>query len=216
MAEAQGARSIAYTYNEPFIWYEYVFDTARLAREKGLANVLVTNGYVNREPLEEILPWIDAVNLDIKSIEQGFYSRLCGGDVGPVLETARRMVSSIHLEITNLVIPGQNDSPVDLEKLAAWVAAELGRNVPVHLSAYFPRYKLKAPPTSGETLNAAAEIFSRHCTYVYQGNVVVPTPTICHSCGAALVERMGYSVTVGGLNENGKCAACGADNNFKV
>lgn len=214
LAEKEGAESIAYTYNEPVIWYEYVLDTAKLAREMGLLNVLVTNGFINPEPLEGLLPYIDAANLDIKSIESEFYKRLCGGSVKPVLETARTMAKSIHLEVTNLIIPGENDSSDCVEKLASWVSGELGGHIPVHLSAYFPCYKLNAPPTSMEDLEAAAGIFREKCRYVYLGNVASSSPTSCSRCGKVLVERHGYSVKIRALDGNGTCSACGADNYF--
>lgn len=215
MAERENAAGIAYTYNEPSIWYEHVLDTAKLAREKGLRNVLVTNGFINQEPLEKLLPYIDAANLDIKSIETDFYRRLCGGRVEPVLQTARRMVKSIHLEVTNLIIPGENDFPDTVEQLASWIAFELGEHVPVHLSAYFPRYQLDAPPTSMQELKEAAEIFSERSRYVYLGNVSSSSPTMCFSCGELLVERNGYSVGIKALSDDGKCSACGADNYFR-
>ena len=136
--------------------------------------------------------------------------------MGPVLETAKTMAESIHLEVTNLIIPGKNDSVDQLEKLASWISSELGEHIPVHLSAYFPRYKLNAPPTSAEVLGKAAEIFRENCRYVYLGNVASHggADTSCASCGALLIERAGYATKVIGLAAGGACAKCGAENNI--
>ena len=208
---------IAYTYNEPLIWFEYVLDTARLAHDSGLANVLVTNGYIEPEPFAELLPLVDAINMDIKSIRPDFYTRLCRGTLAPVLANATSAARATHLEVTNLVIPGHNDSRADLADLADWIAGELGPHVPVHLSAYFPRYKLQAQPTPPETLEEAHAIFADRLHHVYLGNVHarVGANTVCHHCGAELILRRGYATRVVGL-ANGQCAACGADNHIVV
>jgi len=217
--QAAGERDsigIAYTYNEPFIWYEYVYDTARLARENGLKNVLVTNGYVQQEPLNELLPYIDALNIDIKSMRPDFYTNICRGTMDPVLETAKTAVKQALVEITNLVIPGYNDTDDEFETLASWAAENLGRGTPAHISAYFPCYKLQAKPTPLSTLERACNIFRKHLDYVYLGNVASHkgADTSCASCGALLVERTGYSTKVIGLAAGGACAKCGAENNI--
>lgn len=216
LAEERGSRGIAYTYNEPLVWYEYVEETAKLAREAGLYNVLVTNGYVNAEPLAELLPLIDAANVDIKSISDDFYRRLCGGRVAPTLETARSIKESgTHLEITNLVITGENDSDADLAGLADWVRDNLGADTPAHLSAYSPRYRMENPRTSTATLERAYEIFSERLDHVYLGNVMIASgrDSHCRGCGALLVERSGYSGRALGL-EGSRCKKCGTENNF--
>ena len=173
---------------------------------------------INFEPFAELLPWIDAINMDIKSIRPEFYERLCGGTLEPVLRNATIAARRTHLEVTNLIIPGHNDSDEELEELATWIARELGPQVPTHLSAYFPRYKLQAPPTPVETPERAHAIFSRHLRYVYLGNVYsgLGADTPCAQCGAILVARRGYSVRIVGLDERGKCRKCGAENNFVV
>jgi pyruvate formate lyase activating enzyme len=209
----EGSIGIAYTYNEPLIWFEYVLETAQRARESGLANVLVTNGYANPEPFAELLPFVDAINMDLKSIRPEFYKTLCRGTLEPVLDNARAAARATHLEVTNLVIPGHNDSDEDLRGLARWIAQELGPATPTHLSAYFPRYKLQAPPTPPETLERARGIFACELHHVYLGNVYSETgsSTRCQQCGSELIRRRGYSTRIVGLAGR-VCAKCGAEN----
>ncbi len=210
LAERQGSFGISYTYNEPLIWYEYVLDTSKLARERGMKNVLVTNGFVQEAPLRQLLPFIDALNIDIKSIRDEFYRKICRGRLGPVLETAIIANESAHVEITNLIIPGHNDSDADLTSLADWIRDHLGPETPTHLSAYFPRYRLKAPPTPVETLERGYEIFAKRLHYVYLGNVMAHrgADTKCRKCGSVLVERRGYHTEAVGLTGDG-CKKCG-------
>jgi len=214
-ARRDGSIGIAYTYNEPMIWYEFVLDTAKLVRENGMKNVLVTNGFINPEPLEELLPHIDAMNIDIKSINPEFYKERCKGKLGPVQATAKRAVESCHIEITNLIIPGHNDSKLELGMLADWILNNLGEDTPVHLSAYFPRHKLQAQPTNGETLTQAYEIFAGRLSYVYVGNMLlsVGAETNCRQCGATLIARRGYQIDIRNLDD-GKCGVCAAENNI--
>ncbi len=162
---------IAYTYNEPFIWYEFVAETARLAKQQGLKNVLVTNGYVMPEPLRELLPLIDAMNIDLKSIRDEFYRETCCGRVSFVLETIKTSAKSCHVELTNLIIPTLNDSEEDLSALVDWVYENVGDSVPLHFSRYFPCYKMTLPPTPVETLKKAEAIAKKKLKYVYLGNV---------------------------------------------
>ncbi len=172
--KAKAARSfgIAYTYNEPFIWYEFVLECSRLAKQNGLENVLVTNGYVNLGPLEELLPFIDAMNIDIKSMDEEFYGKLCKGRLAPVLDVARRARRNCHIEVTNLVIPAINDRDDNFERLRDWIFENLGQDTPLHFSRYFPCYKMKEPPpTPVETLKRAYEIARKKLKYVYIGNV---------------------------------------------
>jgi len=164
---------IAYTYNEPFIWFEFVLETAKLARAAGLKNVLVTNGYVNIEPLEEMLPYIDAMNIDLKSIDEEFYKKICKGKLKPVLDVIKRAAKSCHIELTNLIIPTLNDSENSIKRLVGWICDNVGRRTPLHLSRYFPCYKMNIPPTPVETLKAAERIAKEKLEYVYLGNVNV-------------------------------------------
>lgn len=170
-AKRLGSFGIAYTYNEPFVWFEFVLETARAARKAGLKNVLVTNGFVQPQPLKELLPWIDAANIDLKSIRDEFYGKVCGGRVGPVLETIKTMVRACHVELTNLIIPTLNDSEKDLADLVDWVAQNAGEDVPLHFSRYFPCYKMTIPPTPLKTLFLAESLAKKKLRRVHLGNV---------------------------------------------
>lgn len=162
---------IAYTYNEPFIWYEFVLDTAKLAKKEGLENVLVTNGYVNPEPLEEMLPYIGAMNIDLKSMDEEFYRKICGGRLEPVLYVIERSAKACHVELTNLIIPGLNDSDDNFVRLVNWIYAHVGPEAPLHFSRYFPCYKMTKPATALDTLERAYQIAKKKLKYVYLGNV---------------------------------------------
>ena len=171
LAQEKGSFGIAYTYSEPLIWYEYVRDTAKLAQQQGLKNVLVTNGTINPEPLKELLPYIDAVNLDIKAFTEDFYRDICGGDFATAKKSAEIInASDTHLEITTLIIPDLNDDPEEIKDLVDWIA-DLDPEIPLHLSRYFPHYKLDKPPTPKETLYQAQEIAQEKLANVYLGNV---------------------------------------------
>jgi pyruvate formate lyase activating enzyme len=209
--QRSGCGALAYTYNEPLVGYEYVYDCARLAEAAGIANVLVTNGFANIGPVRDLLPHIAAINLDIKSMDDEFYRTACGGRLAPVLAFAREAVAQgCHLEITNLVIPGLNDAPEAIDALAVWIAATLGAHTPLHLSAYRPMYRMERPATPVATLLDAHRTASEHLAYVYLGNVNGETgrDTYCPACGNCLVSRAGYAGRCIGLRE-GLCAACG-------
>lgn len=209
-AEARRSIGIAYTYNEPTIWYEFVLDCSRLARERGMVNVLVTNGSINPEPFSELAPFVDAMNIDVKSMEPEFYRKICKSKLEPVLATCRAArEAGIHVEITNLVIPTLNDSDGHFEKLTDFVAG-LGPEVPLHFSAYFPSYKMTIEPTPLSTLLRAWEIAARKLHYVYLGNVAVSdgSNTLCPQCGNLLIARRGYTVALAGIKD-GKCGNCG-------
>ncbi|MCX7843742.1 MAG: AmmeMemoRadiSam system radical SAM enzyme [Clostridia bacterium] len=166
-----GNIGIAYTYNEPSIWYEYVLKASKLAKDKGLVNVLVTNGFIERKPLEELLPSIDAMNIDVKAFTAGFYNDICKASLDNVKQTVELASRKCHVEVTTLVIPGLNDSMEEIERLSEWLSS-ISREIPLHLSRYFPNYKmLDVPPTPKETLYKAKEIASRHLAYVYAGNL---------------------------------------------
>jgi len=208
----QGNLGIAYTYNEPFIWYEFVLETAQLVKARGLHNVLVTNGYVREDPLREILPFIDAMNIDIKAMSDRFYRELCRGRPEP----PRRTVEIAYevgclVEVTNLVIPNWNDAEKEIEELVDWLAG-VGRDIPLHFSRYHPDHKLTEPPTPTETLTLASEIAKKKLDYVYIGNVFGGggEDTICPNCGKTVVARRGFalsSLTVA----DGKCKFCGGE-----
>jgi len=209
--EAMASRSlgIAYTYNEPTIWYEFVLECSRLARERGLVNVLVTNGSINPEPFRELAPFVDAMNIDLKSMDPEFYRKICKSKRDPVLATIRAArEAGIHVEITNLVIPTLNDSDELFRELVDFVSG-LGPEVPLHFSAYFPSYKMTIEPTPVATLLRAREIATEKLYYVYLGNVAITdgSNTYCPRCGNLLVGRRGYGVSVTGV-EDGKCRKC--------
>ncbi|HED23533.1 MAG TPA: radical SAM protein, partial [Firmicutes bacterium] len=185
------------------------YDTARLLHEKGYKNVLVTNGYINPEPLEELLPYIDALNIDVKAFTDFFYREHCRGTRDPVIETVERAVKSAHVEITCLLIPTLNDGAAEQEELARWLGG-LSPDLVLHYSRYFPQYKLDLPPTPERVLLETREIARNHLHYVYLGNVDLPgaSDTICPHCGNLLIERRGYRVRLRGL-EGKLCGSCG-------
>ena len=166
--------SIAYTYTEPFTWWEYMYDIAVLAHERGLKNILVSAGFVEKEPLRELLPYLDAANIDIKGFDDDFYRKYCGATLSPVLENILAMKEAgVHIELTNLLIPGLNDSEEQVGKLCDWMVENGLRGVPLHLSRYFPSYKMQEPgPTPKKTLEAARSLaLSKGIQSVYLGNI---------------------------------------------
>lgn len=167
----RGNIGVAYTYNEPSVWYEFVLDSAKLVRERNLLNVLVTNGFINREPLKQLLPYIDAMNIDVKAFTESFYEKYCKGGLDAVRKTVELAASNCHVEITTLVIPGLNNSPEEIGELARWLSS-IDRNIVLHLSRFFPNYQMNdIPPTPLSTLKAAREKAIEHLRYVYLGNV---------------------------------------------
>ncbi len=210
--EADGSIGIAYTYNEPSVWYEYVFDTACIAKERGLKNVLVTNGYIDEAALRQLLPLIDAVNIDIKAFNGSYYKKVCSGTLLPVLEAVRLAAGYCHVEVTTLIVEGLNSNPNELDRLGEWVSG-VDKRIPLHLSRYFPAYLMDSPPTRLDTMTAAREVMKKHLDYVYIGNVAgVDNNTYCPGCGAKLVERNGYGGIA--LIENKKCEKCGESINL--
>ena len=201
---------IAYTYTEPFIWYEYIKDTARLAQQKNLKNVLVTNGYINEPPLLELLPLIDAMNIDVKSMENDFYRNICKGKVEPVLKATELSVKKgVHVEITNLLMPTLNDSDEQIKKLVDWLAG-IDDKIPLHFSRYFPCYKIDLPSTPVATLERAFKIAREKLKYVYVGNAYIEktTDTLCPQCLNVLIKRDGYFTRIVGIKDK-KCSSCG-------
>jgi len=208
-------KGIAFTYNEPTIWWEYAYDTAKIAKEKGLYTVFVTNGYINEEPLNEIARYLDAANIDVKSLNDGFYRKICKATLEPVLEACKEYKNKgVYIEITYLVIPTKNDGIEDVKKFCRWVLEELGEMQPVHFTAFYPHYKmLDLPPTSLKKLMEIYNIAKREgLHYVYLGNVPhgAYENTYCHNCGNLLIERYGFSAKIVGLVGK-KCNKCHAD-----
>jgi pyruvate formate lyase activating enzyme len=212
-AQQQQAPVIAYTYSEPTAFYEYMLDTSRRAREAGLRNVVVSAGFINPEPLRELCQAVDAIKIDLKGYDEGFYRDVCGAELGPVLEAIRIIYESgVHLEIVNLVVPTLNDSLEQLRALAQWIAQDLSPDVPLHFSRFHPQYKLtNLPPTPVETLDRARETaMEEGVHFVYVGNVPdhPGNHTYCPACGEVLIARQGFTVTEYHLQE-GVCAYCG-------
>jgi pyruvate formate lyase activating enzyme len=215
-AEELGCRSISFTYNDPVVFLEWAVDVARACRERGIRTVAVTAGYVEPEPRAELFRWMDAANVDLKAFSEGFYRRMATGSLAPVLDTLRwiRRETDVWLEITTLLIPGENDGDREIEALSRWVADELGADVPLHLTAFHPAWRLTdRKPTPPSTLSRARLIAHRAgLRYVYTGNVVDPegAATRCHACGRLLVARRGYEVIAWSLRPGGRCPCCGA------
>lgn len=209
---ARGNIGIAYTYNEPVIWFEYVTECARLAREKGLCNVMVTNGYVNPEPLKELTEVIDAFNIDLKAFSNDFYRHYTGATLKPVLETIKAVArSGRHLEITTLILPGMNDSPDEMKREAEWIAENAGSSVPLHLSRYFPMYRRTTPATPPETILRLREIAENYLDFVYTGNMHDEeggSDTKCPGCHTTVIKRSGYHTRTSGLTDEGSCLKC--------
>ena len=209
-----GSESIAYTYTEPTIFFEFMLETAKLAKEKGLKNVMHSNGYINQEPLEELIPYLDAANIDLKGMSDKFYSTYTqNGKVEPVLETLKTLKRhGVWVEVTNLLIPSANDSDEDITKLVTWVKDNLGEETPLHFSRFFPTYKLEnLIPTPEETLLRAYDIAKKTgLKYVYLGNIDLPegNTTFCPD-GKVAIKRQGYTVVENNLNEEGVCPSGG-------
>lgn len=206
---------VAYTYSEPFMWYEFVFETARLLKGKGLKNVLVTNGYVNPEPLKELLPYIDAMNIDVKGFTNQFYQSNCAGMLEPVMRTVEISSLQCHVELTTLLVTGLNDSDAEIEKLVDWVAS-ISPGIPLHFSRYFPNYKMDVKPTPLERLQQARDIAMKKLDYVYIGNApeLNGANTICPHCDNVVIKRTVYNTDFSALNDN-RCVHCGIAINLK-
>ncbi|ABS60833.1 AmmeMemoRadiSam system radical SAM enzyme [Fervidobacterium nodosum] len=206
----EGNIGIAYTYSEPIVWYEFVLETAKLAREAGLKNVLVTNGYINHEPLAELGKFIDAMNIDLKAFNNEFYRKVCGGDFEHVLNTIKYCVyNNIHVEVTTLVIPGENDDIQELEEEFK-ALVNISKDIPLHLSRYHPAYKYTKPATSVGKLIDIYNSAKKYLNYVYLGNVWDEKyeSTYCPKCGNVVIIRKGYNIEIVNLDEEGRCKVC--------
>ena len=210
LALKNNSPAICYTYSEPLIWYEYILDAAQLAKKNNLKNILVTNGFINREPLIKLLPYIDAMNIDLKSFRNSFYQKYCKGSLSPVLNTIKLSKEYCHIELTNLIIPGLNDSEEEVNNMTDWIAS-LDPKIPLHFSRYFPCYKMKIPATPISTLYKARDIAKKKLKYVYIGNIndVEANTTYCSECKKILIKRMGYKTINLGLDKEGNCKYCG-------
>jgi len=211
-AAEKGCRSISYTYTEPTIYLEYALDTARKAREKGLMNTMITNGYISVDVITgELKGLIDAANIDLKAFTDGFYKKLCSARLAPVLDAIKAYHDAgIWIEITTLIIPGENDSADELKDIASFIRS-VDPAIPWHISRYYPRYKYdKAPPTTIASLEAAREIgLTEGLLFVYTGNVIghVGENTFCPNCGKTIIRRKGFYIEEQSMRA-GTCAHC--------
>lgn len=213
LSKAKDSIGIAFTYNEPSIWFEYILDISKKIKEEGLKNVMITNGYINEEPLRELLPYIDAMNIDLKSIEDSFYKSICKGSIEPVLRTIEIASKETHVEITNMLIEGENTSLDEVRRLAERIA-EIDKSIPLHLSRYYPAYKMKLPSTNIETINEAKNVAKEYLDHVYIGNVWgIDNNSYCPKCHNKLIDRY-PNVEIVGV-ENGKCKKCQYTVNLK-
>jgi pyruvate formate lyase activating enzyme len=204
--------SIAYTYSEPISFYEYVFDTAKLAHESGIKNVFISNGYINAEPLTKLAPYLDAANINLKSFSNDIYLKLNSGTLQPVLDTLKLLKEKkVWLEITNLVVPSWTDDFEMIKKMCGWLVSNGFADFPLHFNRFFPMYKLtQLPATPINTLLKAKKIAEdAGCNYVYMGNVpeIGSENTICPSCKKIIIERKGYSILQKNI-QSGKCTFC--------
>jgi pyruvate formate lyase activating enzyme len=215
-AAASGCRSVAFTYNDPVIFLEYAIDVAQACRDRGIKTVAVTAGYICEQPRREFFRHMDAANVDLKGFTDRFYKHLCSGKLAAVLDTLvyLKHETSVWFEITTLLIPGENDSPAEIEALCRWIMEHLGPDVPLHFTAFHPDYKMRdTAPTPPATLRTARQIAREHgLHHVYTGNIYDPAgqSTYCHGCGGVLVERDWYELSGWNLTAEGKCRSCGA------
>ncbi len=210
--EKKGNTGIAFTYNEPTVWFEFMMDIAELSKRKGLKNAIVTNGFINPKPLDELLEVMDAFNVDLKAFTEDFYRTQTMSKLTPVKESLKQIRrSGRHLEVTNLVIPGLNDDRKTFQEMVKWISGELGKETVLHLSRYFPTYKSSAPPTSPNDLNELFEIAGEQLDYVYLGNVLTTNGqnTYCPYCGHKAIDRSRYDTWISGLDKEGNCEKCG-------
>ncbi len=214
-AEKLGCDSVAYTYNDPVIFYEYAIDIAQACHERGIKSVAVTAGYICPEPRREFYHHIDAANVDLKGFTEAFYKKVCIADLEPVLDTLKylRHETDVWFELTTLLIPGENDSDQELNEMTEWVVAHLGPEVPMHFTAFHPDYKMtKVPHTPPETLSRAREIAIKNGVhYAYTGNVHDREggSTYCHGCGKLVIGRDWYVLSDWNLSSDGHCEFCG-------
>ena len=210
-----GCQSIAFTYNDPVIFLEYAVDVAKACRELGVKSVAVSAGYIQDAPRREFFQHMDAANIDLKAFTESFYKKICGGELANVLETLQYIVheTEVWLELTTLIIPGENDSDTELDTMTSWVVENLGSDVPMHFSAFHPDWKMQdTPATPPETLTKARQIAMKNgVRYAYTGNVHdrAGGSTFCPSCRELIIERDWYQLGFWGLNKQGCCHACG-------
>ena len=210
-AISHGCQSIAFTYTEPTVFFEYTLDVAKLAKNVGLRTVYVTNGYMTLEMIEMIAPWLDAANVDIKAFNEQVYRKSIGALLQPVLDVCIELKNKgIWLEVTTLLIPGINDDLEEIKSLAKFIVDDLGNETPWHISRYFPAYNFNStPPTDSDLMDAAKQIgINAGLQFVYEGNVSRDSNTYCPVCGKTVVSREGYLGKLVGIDQRGRCYEC--------
>lgn len=202
---------VAFTYNEPIVWFEYMYDIAKLAKQAGLKTVMVTNGFINTYPLNKLLEVIDAFSVDLKAFKEDFYTKVTSSKLEPVKESLKQISrAGKHLEVVNLVIPELNDDETSFAAMTKWIAKELGKDTVFHISRYFPSYKLTTGATPVSSIRKLARLAERNLTYVYTGNISAESnETHCEQCNSVLITRHSYNVSLSGLDEDGNCKKCG-------
>ncbi len=210
IAQGNDSFGIAYTYSEPVVWFEYVLDCARNALKEGLANVIITNGYIEEQPFRLLTQYFSAMNVDLKSFNKEYYHRVLHGERDVVMKNIEfAHQSGVHIEVTTLIVPQDNDSEKEIDELASWLS-DVDRSIPLHLSRYYPNYKYDRPPTEPEKMEKLYEIAKEHLDFVYVGNLPgMHEDTICPECGQTVIKRNGYDVEITGLDDNGRCTVCG-------
>jgi pyruvate formate lyase activating enzyme len=203
---------IAYTYNEPTVFFEFMHETALACRNAGMKNLVISNGFINTEPLNILTDMIDAFNIDLKFFSEDTYARIAGGSLEPVLNSLKQIrASGKHLEITHLLVTGLNDRESEFKEMVDWIAGELGENTMLHISRYFPRHRYSSPPTPESKLIDFYELASEKLRYVYLGNISTPgtSDTYCPSCHKSVIRREGYKVDASGIDDHNACKYCG-------
>ena len=217
LAKKKRSIGLAYTYSEPIVWFEYVRDCARLAKEAGLVNVMVSNGFISPEPLEELSPLIDAWNVDLKTFSAETYRKVQHGGLDEVCSTIRYLAGKTHLEVTTLLVTGINDTVEEMDRLTDWLAS-VDAGIPLHFSRYFPNYSYDRSPTDIDDMMEIYAMAKKKLRHVYCGNIsghADTQQTCCRSCGAILVSRSGYAVSTAGL-DGCRCSACGAHSDIVI
>lgn len=203
-----GSIGMAFTYNEPVVWYEYILNTARLLKENNMQVVLVSNGYIELKPLKQLLAVIDAMNIDVKSYNNEFYKKVCKASLKPVIQTVEHAAAQCHVEISNLIIPEENDDIEEIGRMCRWIR-NISPDIPLHLSRYHPAYKFTREATPPETLDKAREAAREYLNYVFIGNLIGrDNNTYCPYCEETLIQRNFYDTRITGLSQ-GRCTGCG-------
>lgn len=206
-----GNIGIAFTYNEPVVWFEYMYDIARLAKDAGLKTVMVTNGFINKEPLVALLEYVDAFSVDLKSFNEEFYTKVTSSKLEPIKEALTQIrLAGKHLEVVNLVIPELNDDEASFSAMVSWISNTLGKETVLHISRYYPNYNLTTEATPVSSIRKLKRLAEKELDYVYTGNIYSEiSETHCIKCNNLLITRDFYSVNTGGIDQKGRCTACG-------